>query len=156
MADRSEFIKFFITLATLTMLLTSHITTASESTFTPACDEQPETKQLCPFELPNVTIEKLKIDAGFGWGIFNGSIYNGNSEYIITQLIVSMTPVHDHHHMEMMGDMHDMPHETRIHHINMNLMPLTKGAISKALDDDVVHVHDFEWKVLKAFGHKVQ
>ncbi|MDR4516662.1 MAG: hypothetical protein MRK00_04660 [Nitrosomonas sp.] len=157
MVDRIEFIKSFIALITVTMLLASHTVIASQSTSTPACDEQSGKKQHCLFELPQETIEKLKIDAGFGWGIFSGSIYNGNDKYIITQLEVSMTPIHDHHHMEMMGGMHhDMPHETRIHHINMNLKPLTKGAISMALDNDVVHVHDFEWKVLKAFGHKIQ
>lgn len=148
-----EFIKFISMLALLTLLAAPHAVFASGSTSASACDEQSDTKQPCPFELPKETIEKLKIDAGFGWGIFNGSIYNGNSEYTITQLVVSMTPIHDHHHMEMMDN---MSHEPRIHSINMNLKPLAKGALSMALDDDVVHVHDFKWEVLKAFGHNVQ
>ncbi|MCB1986323.1 MAG: hypothetical protein H6936_06470 [Burkholderiales bacterium] len=156
MINQSKFIKLIVVPVALTMLAVSHTVNASDTTFT--CIEQPETKQPCPVELPKDTIQKLKIEAGFGWGIFNGSIYNGNDKYIITQLVVNMTPIHDdHHHMEMMGGMHhDMPHETRTRHINMNLKPLTKGAISMALDDDVVHVHDFKWEVLKAFGHKVQ
>lgn len=156
MVNQSERTKFIIILATLALLAASHAGIASESTSTAACNEQFETTQPCSFELPKETIEKLKIDAGFGWGIFNGSIYNGNNEYVITQLVVSMTPIHDHHHMEMMGNMHDMSHETRIHHIRMNLKPLAKGALSMALDDDVVHVHDFKWEVLKTFGHKAQ
>ena len=32
-------------------------------------------------ELPDEAIQKLKIDAGFGWGIFSGTIYNGNENY---------------------------------------------------------------------------
>lgn len=151
MVNQSGFIKLIIMLAILTLLVASHAGIASESTSTSTCVEQP-----CSFELPKETIQKLKIDAGFGWGIFNGSIYNGNSEYIITRLVVSMAPIHDHHHMEMMGDKHDMSHVTQIHHINLNLKPKTKGALSMALDDDVVHVHDFKWEILKAFGHKVQ
>ena len=26
-------------------------------------------------------VERITIDAGFGWGIFGGSVYNGNSDY---------------------------------------------------------------------------
>lgn len=101
--------------------------------------------------LPTDVIQKLKIDAGFGWGIFNGSIYNGNSNYFITQLTVSMTPIHDDHHMEMHAN---MSHETKQHRIDVNLPPLSKGALSMALTGDDTHVHDFEWEVIEVIGYK--
>ncbi len=156
MIKLSDFIKYLCAFSILALLPVSHAAIAGESPAAASCDQQSASAQPCPFELPKETIQTLKIDAGFGWGIFNGSIYNGNSEYTITQLLVSMEPIHDHHSMEMMGDLHTMSHETRIKQINVNLQPLTKGALSLALDDDVVHVHDFKWKVLKAFGHKAR
>lgn len=101
--------------------------------------------------LPDEAIEKLAIKAGFGWGIFSGSIYNGNRHYAITQLTVSMTPVHDHH-MEMMEM---SSHETKEYKIDLNLLPLSKGALSVAITSDDAHVHDFEWRITQALGHKI-
>lgn len=103
-------------------------------------------------ELPQEAIQKLKIDAGFGWGIFSGTIYNGNDHYHITQLVVSMTPVHDHHHMHMHAN---MPHDPKVHNIDLDLPPLSKGALSMALPDDVVGAHDFKWEILKVTGYPV-
>ena len=102
-------------------------------------------------KLPAEAINKLKIEAGFGWGIFSGTIYNGNSEYLITQLTVKMTPIHDHH-MEMMGH---MSHEPKTHQIDLNLAPLAKGALSMALEGDDAHVHDFDWEILQMLGHRI-
>ncbi|MEK6686765.1 MAG: hypothetical protein AABY99_10310 [Pseudomonadota bacterium] len=101
-------------------------------------------------ELPDEAIQKLKIDAGFGWGIFSGTIYNGNDNYHVAQLIVSMTPIHDHHHMDMHAN---MSHEPKVHQINLELPPATKGALSMPLTGDDVHVHDFKWEVIKVMGY---
>ncbi|MDV6341167.1 hypothetical protein R2103_05225 [Nitrosomonas sp. Is24] len=103
-------------------------------------------------ELPEEAIQKLKIDAGFGWGIFSGTIYNGNNQYHITQLVVSMTPVHDHHHIHMHAN---MSHDAKVHRIDLDLPPLSKGALSMALPDDVAGVHDFNWEILKVTGYPV-
>ncbi|MBX9917789.1 MAG: hypothetical protein K2Y07_11235 [Nitrosomonas sp.] len=103
-------------------------------------------------ELPEDAIQKLKIAAGFGWGIFSGTIYNGNDNLHITQLVVSMTPVHDHHHMHMHAN---MSHDAKVHHIDLDLPPLSKGALSMALPDDVAGVHDFNWEILKVTGYPV-
>ncbi len=154
LSDKSKLIFIFLTASLLAM---SPYVIANDSVVSKPCAQQSEIIQPCSHdthELPKETIEKLKVEAGFGWGIFSGSIYNGSSEYAITKLIVSMTPIHDHHHMAMMGDMQEMAHEARIHQINMNLRPLAKGAISMALDEDVVHVHDFEWEILNVYGYK--
>ncbi len=104
-------------------------------------------------ELPPDAIQKLKIDAGFGWGIFSGTIFNGNDNYHITQLVVSMTPVHDHHHMHMHPD---MPHDPRTHRIDLDLPPASKGALSMALPADVADVHDFKWEIIKVTGYQTR
>lgn len=101
-------------------------------------------------ELPQGAIQKLKIDAGFGWGIFSGTIFNGNDNYHITQLVVSMTPVHDHHHMHS-----NMSHDPKVHQIDLDLPPLSKGALSMALPNDVADAHDFKWEILKMTGYRV-
>ena len=103
-------------------------------------------------ELPQDAIQKLKIDAGFGWGIFSGTIYNGNDNFHITQLVVSMTPVHDHHHMHMHPN---MSHDPKVHQIDLDLPPSSKGALSMALPNDVADVHDFKWEILKVTGYQV-
>ncbi|MDC8445419.1 MAG: hypothetical protein LV471_05750 [Nitrosomonas sp.] len=120
------------------------------------CIQQKDAMAPCSYELPRDTIDQLKIDAGFGWGIFSGSIYNGDSAHLITRLVVSMEPIHDHHHMDMMGDMHVMSHETKIHEIKMNLPPLTKGALSMALPAEDAPIHDFKWEVIKVYGYAVE
>jgi len=120
------------------------------------CIQQEDAMAPCSYELPRDTIDQLKIDAGFGWGIFSGSIYNGDGMHLITRLVVSMEPIHDHHHMDMMGDMHVMSHETKIHEIKMNLPPLTKGALSMALPAEDAAIHDFKWEVVKVYGYAVE
>jgi len=121
------------------------------------CMQQEDLVTPCSYELPRDTIDQLKIDAGFGWGIFSGSIYNGSGAHLITRLVVSMEPIHDHHHMDMMGGMHHaMSHETKIHEIRMNLPPLTKGAISMALPAEDAPIHDFKWEVIKVYGYAVE
>ena len=102
-------------------------------------------------ELPDDAVKKLKIDAGFGWGIFSGTIYNGNESYHVTQLIVSMVPIHGHHHM----DMHvSMSHDPKIHQINQDLAPLSKGALSMPIPNEDVHIHDFKWEIIKVMGYQ--
>jgi hypothetical protein len=113
-------------------------------------DQPPANTKL--IELPQDAIQKLKIDAGFGWGIFSGTIYNGNDNYHITQLIVSMAPVHDHHHMHMHSN---MLHDPKVHQIDLDLPPSSKGALSMALPSDVADAHDFKWEILKVTGYQI-
>ncbi|MCC7091329.1 MAG: hypothetical protein IT524_05110 [Nitrosomonas sp.] len=104
-------------------------------------------------ELPKDAVEKLDITAGFGWGIFSGTVYNGNQNYQVTQLVVSMTPIHGHHH----GDMHaTMSHEPKVHQINLEIPPLSKGALSMPLANEDSHIHDFDWTIIKVMGHAVR
>lgn len=113
------------------------------------CSQKNATKSL---ELPEATIQAVNINAGAGWGIFNGSIFNGNKNYHITQLIISMTPIHDHHHMK---HHHEESIQPRIYTVNIELPPITKGALSIPLANEDLHVHNFDWKILKIFGYQI-
>lgn len=153
----SEIVKCFQTRGFVVAIVVFSFVMSGKIYAAQSCEHHNESAGFCMHELPGEAIEKLKIDAGFGWGIFNGTIYNGNDKYTITQLEVSMEPIIDDHHMEMMGDMHhDMSHEPKIHTIKMNLRPLTKSSISMALPEEDLHIHDFNWEVLKAFGYEQQ
>lgn len=127
--------------------LTNESLTASD------CCQQSDAQYPNLIELPAEAIQQLKIDAGFGWGIFSGTIYNGNDHYHVTQLVVSMIPIHDHHQMHMHAN---MSHEAKQHQINLELPPMTKGALSMPLTGDVVHVHDFKWEIIRVMGYQVR
>ena len=104
-------------------------------------------------ELPKDAVDKLDITAGFGWGIFSGTVYNGTDNYHVTQLVVSMTPIHGHHH----GDMHAaMSHEPKVHHIDLEIAPQSKGALSMPLANEDNHIHDFDWTIIKVIGYEVR
>jgi hypothetical protein len=145
MVNLSQSIKFLCAQSLLILLIVAHTVIASEAAA--SCCQQQSSR----VELPSEAIQKLKIDAGFGWGIFSGTIFNGNDNLHITQLVVSMTPVHDGHHMHMHAD---MSHDPKIHHIDLDLPPASKGALSMPLTGEDVHVHDFKWEVIKVIGYQ--
>ena len=94
----------------------------------------------------NLTAEalgKLDADGGFGYGIFSGSIYNGNSDYTVTQVTILLTPIPA-----------GSPLITREYNIDVTVQPLTKGALSVALISD--GTREFSWNLTKARGYKAR
>jgi hypothetical protein len=142
-----------ISLAFIQFLFLFTIATSSIFASDAPCNSAHDANSPCLIELPQDAIQKLKIDAGFGWGIFSGTIYNGNDDYHVTQLVISMTPKHDDHHMHMHAN---MSHDAKVHKIGMDLPPSSKGALSMALPDDVADAHDFNWKILTVSGYRIQ
>lgn len=142
-----------ISLACTQCLFLFVIATSSVFASDAPCDPAHDANSSCLIELPQDAVQKLKIDAGFGWGIFSGTIYNGNNDYHVTQLVISMTPKHDGHHMHMHAD---MPHDPKVHKIGLDLPPASKGALSMALPDDVADAHDFNWKILTVSGYRIR
>lgn len=151
MVNLLQLTKFICAYSLLVMLIVSQSTLAGESPASASCCQQSDSKQSRSIELPAEAVQKLKIDAGFGWGIFSGTIYNGNENYHVTQLVVSMEPIHGHHHMDMHAT---MSHDPKIHHIDLDLPPVSKGALSMPLANEDVHVHDFTWKIIKVMGYQ--
>ena len=96
-------------------------------------------------DLPTDILNRLDTDGGFGYGIFSGSIYNGNSDYTVTQVTLLLTPL---------PFASPFASVTREYNINVILQPLTKGALSvPIISDDTL---EFSWKLIKARGYKTR
>lgn len=143
-------IKPRIIYALLSSLLIAQSLFTSVTVYAANCCQQAGAKQ--SIELPETAIQELQIDAGFGWGIFNGSIYNGNKDYHITQVTISMVPIHGHGHHHMGHQ--DTLHQARTYTIDTDLPPVTKGALSMSLPNDLLHIHGFDWKIIKLTGYQ--
>mgnify|MGYP001565713669 FL=1 len=63
-----------------------------------------------------------------------------------------MVPIHGHghHHMEHQ----DTLHQAKTYTIDTDLPPITKGALSMSLPNDLLHIHGFDWKVIKLTGYQ--
>lgn len=96
-------------------------------------------------ELPPAAFEKLVIHAGFGWGIFSGTLYNGNSDYTVTGVTVSLTPAKGN------GNAEDSPGGTE-YDLELNIEPLAKTALSMPVPSD--NTLEYSWKITKARGYK--
>ncbi len=93
--------------------------------------------------LPSEALGKLDTDGGFGYGIFSGSIYNGNSDYTVTQVTLLLAPIPAGSSLI-----------TREYNIDVTVQPLTKGALSVALISD--GTREFSWSLTKARGYKAR
>lgn len=98
-------------------------------------------------ELAPEILDKLIIHAGFGYGIFSGSIYNGNSDYTITQVTILLAPMRKKEFAEAFG-------EGKKYNINLTLQPFAKGALSMPIPSD--NTLEYSWKLVKTRGYKAQ
>lgn len=114
-------------------------TAASEAAH--SCLEKFPEKGLQDENLAAEALGKLDADGGSGYGIFSGSIYNGNSDYTVTQVTILLTPIPA-----------GSPLITREYNIDVTVQPLTKGALSVALISD--GSREFSWSLTKARGYK--
>ena len=105
-----------------------------------ACREKFQDMELAPEALG-----KLIIHAGFGYGIFSGSIYNGNSDYTVTQITILLAPMR---RKEAAGASVD----DKQYKIDLSLQPLTKGALSMPITSD--NTLEYSWKLATARGYK--
>ncbi len=97
-------------------------------------------------ELPPAAFEKLDIHAGFGWGIFSGTLYNGNSDYTVTGVTIRLTPP-----AKGNGNTRDSSGGNE-YDIELNLEPLSKTALSMPVPSD--NTLEYSWKITKARGYK--
>lgn len=98
-------------------------------------------------DLPPDAFGKLIIHAGFGYGIFSGSIYNGNNDYTITQISVLVTPAGKNKPAEASA-------EGREYNIDLTVQPFSKSALSMPILSDTTQ--EYAWKVTKARGYKTR
>ncbi|MEO6561836.1 MAG: hypothetical protein ABIN99_02155 [Nitrosospira sp.] len=104
----------------------------------------PDTK-FPDMELAPEAFGKLIIHAGFGYGIFSGTIYNGNSDYTVTQITILLAPMR---RKEAAGIFVD----DKQYKIDLSLQPFTKGALSMPITSD--NTLEYSWKLITARGSK--
>lgn len=108
--------------------------------------ESPEDK-VTEANLPADAFSKLVTHAGFGYGAFSGSIYNGNGDYTVTQITVLIAPMEP-------GKGTGASVNGKEYDIELTVQPLSKGALSMLIPSD--NTLEYSWKVIKARGHKTR
>ena len=98
-------------------------------------------------DLPADALARLDVSAGFGWGIFSGTIFNGNKDYAITSITVLLTPPTNNKSAQTLGS-------GREYDIALALEPLTKGSLSMPVPSD--NTLEYTWKITKARGYKAK
>ncbi len=112
-----------------------------------ACREKfPDTK-FHDAELAPEVLGRLVIHAGFGYGIFSGSIYNGNSDYTVSQITILLAPMREKKSAEVSVD-------GKKYNINLTVQPLTKSALSMPIPSD--NTLEYTWTLINAHGYKTR
>lgn len=84
--------------------------------------------------------------AGINYGHLRGHIYNGNSDYTVTQVTIALTPKSEKKSAESFLD-------SREYNVEVTVPPLTNKDFSVPAD---VVAADFSWIITKARGYKTQ
>ena len=119
---------------------------AAEMTRRTCREKFPDTK-FHDAELTPQVLGKLVIHAGFGYGIFNGSIYNGNSDYTVTQITILLAPMRK-------KESADVSVDGKKYNIDLTVQPLTKGALSMPIPSD--NTLEYTWTLVNARGYKTR
>lgn len=112
-----------------------------------ACREESAEGKLTEADLPADAFSKLVTHAGFGYGAFSGSIYNGNGDYTVTQVTVLIAPSTPTKGAEASVN-------GKEYNITLTVQPLGKGALSMLIPSD--NTLEYSWKVVKARGYKTR
>ncbi|PTR14134.1 hypothetical protein [Nitrosospira sp. Is2] len=118
-------------------------TTATEA----GCAKRLENVGSNELDLPSEALNKLVVNAGFGWGIFSGTVYNGNKDYVLTGVTVLLTPPAN-------NKSDQTPASGTEYDIALALEPLAKGSLSMPVPSD--NTLEYAWKITKARGYKAR
>lgn len=96
-------------------------------------------------QLPPGALGRLDAHGGFGYGIFSGTLHNGNSEYTVTQVTVLITPS---------GKLipTGQSETGREYNLPLALKPNSTASLSMLLPSD--HAQEYSWKITRACGYK--
>jgi hypothetical protein len=109
------------------------------------CGEKVSSSEPDSAPLPPSALAKLDVHAGFGYGIFSGTLHNPNPEYTVTQVTVLIAPG---------GKQPGASEAGREYNLPMALKPNSTGALSMLLPSD--HTQEYSWKITKACGYRVR
>jgi hypothetical protein len=110
------------------------------------CEQRSENVGTEELDLPADALGRLDVSAGFGWGIFSGTIFNGNKDYALTGVTVLLTPP--------TNKFDQTPANGREYDIALALEPLAKGSLSMPVPSD--NTLEYTWKITKARGYKAR
>ena len=119
--------------------------TSAAEVATNACRDKFRDMHFHDTELAPEALGKIVIHAGFGYGIFNGSIYNGNNNYTVTQITILLSPMRKRESAESFV-------EGKKYNITLTVQPLTQGALSMPIPSD--NTLEYAWTLTNARGHK--
>lgn len=119
--------------------------TSAAEVATDACRDKFRNVKFHDAELAPEALSKIIIHAGFGYGIFNGSIYNGNNNYTVTQITILLNPMRK-------GQSAESFVEGKKYNIILTVQPFTKGALSMPIPSD--NTLEYTWALTNARGHK--
>ncbi|HEV7930479.1 MAG TPA: hypothetical protein VGP12_10170 [Nitrosospira sp.] len=111
------------------------------------CEQRLENVGTEELDLPADALGRLDVSAGFGWGIFSGTIFNGNKDYTLTSITVLLTPPTN-------NKSDQTPASGREYDIALALEPLAKGSLSMPVPSD--NTLEYTWKITKARGYKAR
>ena len=111
------------------------------------CDKRLDDLGSKEVDLPSDALNKLVVHAGFGWGIFSGTIYNGNKDYALTGVTVLLAPAANDKLGQTLSN-------GREYNIALALEPLAKGSLSMPVPSD--NTLEYTWKITKARGYKAR
>ena len=98
-------------------------------------------------ELPAQARANVTGRAGLNYGSFSGHIYNGNSDYTITQVTIVLVPKDEKKSAESFLD-------AKEYNVNVTVSPLTNGYFSVSVDSG--GGDDVSWNITKARGYKTR
>lgn len=110
-----------------------------------ACRAKYPVKGPSDSEVPANVVSQLDGRAGYSYGYFEGTIYNGNKDWTITQLTIVLTPKQKDKSL-------DQTHRAKEYNVNVTIPPLinTKFIESVASDGS----NEFDWHISSARGYK--
>ena len=111
------------------------------------CEKRLENVRSNELDLPSDALNKLVVHAGFGWGIFSGTIFNGNKDYAVTGVTVRLTPATN-------NQSEPVASSGREYDIALALEPLAKGSLSMPVPSD--NTLEYMWKITKARGYQAR
>lgn len=112
-----------------------------------SCREKSLEGKFTDDDLPADAFGKLVTHAGFGYGVFSGTIYNGNSDYTVTQVTIAIAPAGP---KKAAG----VSVGSKEYNIELTVQPLAKGALSMPIPSD--NTLEYSWSVVKGRGYKTR
>lgn len=110
-----------------------------------ACRAKYPVKERSDSEVPANVVSQLDGRAGYSYGYFKGAIYNGNKDWTVTQLTITLTP-------KLKGKSTDQTRRAKEYNVNVTIPPLMNVEFIESVASD--GSDEFDWHISSARGYK--